>query len=92
MGDFERYKKDKDIESEIYMNVVPIIISRAMWEDTQNQKGKNQRSYSMHRVYIFFQKLICPKCGKIMTGKGAGGKNSSTKFYIFSLYRLINFQ
>ena len=58
MGDFERYKKDKDRESEIYMNVVPPIISRAMWEDTQNQKGKNQRSYSRHRVYIFFQKLI----------------------------------
>ena len=81
MGDFERYKKDKDRESEIYMNVVTPIISRAMWEDTQNQKGKNQRSYSRHRVYIFFQKLICPKCGKIMTGKGAGGKKSKYMYY-----------
>ena len=81
MGDFERYKKDKDRESEIYMNVVPPIISRAMWEDTQNQKGKNQRSYSRHRVYIFFQKFICPKCGKIMTGKGAGGKKSKYMYY-----------
>lgn len=81
MGDFERYKKDKDRESEIYMNVIPPIISRAMWEDTQNQKGKNQRSYSRHRVYIFFQKLICPKCGKIMTGKGAGGKKSKYMYY-----------
>ncbi len=81
MGDFERYKKDKDRESEIYMNVVPPIISRAMWEDTQNQKGKNQRSYSRHRVYIFFQKLICPMCGKIMTGKGAGGKKSKYMYY-----------
>lgn len=81
MGDFERYKKDKDRESEIYMNVVPPIISRAMWEDTQNQKGKNQRSYSRHRVYIFFQKLICPKCEKIMTGKGAGGKKSKYMYY-----------
>ena len=67
--DEDVYKKNKDRDSEIYMNVVPPIISRAMWEDTQNQKGKNQRSYSRHRVYIFFQKLICPKCGKIMTGK-----------------------
>lgn len=81
MGDFERYKKDKNRESEIYMNVVPPIISRAMWEDTQNQKGKNQRSYSRHRVYIFFQKLICQKCGKIMTGKGAGGKKSKYMYY-----------
>lgn len=81
MGDFERYKKDRTRESEIYMNVVPPIISRAMWEDTQNQKGKNQRSYSRHRVYVFFQKLICPKCGKIMTGKGAGGKKSKYMYY-----------
>ena len=81
MGDFERYKKDKNRESEIYMNVVPAIISRAMWEDTQNQKGKNQRAYSRHRIYIFFQKLICPKCGKIMTGKGAGGKKSRYMYY-----------
>ena len=81
IGDFERYKKDKNRESEIYMNVVPPIISRAMWEDTQNQKGKNQRLYSRHRVYIFFQKLICPKCGKIMTGKGAGGKKSKYMYY-----------
>jgi len=81
MGDFERYKKNKDRESEIYMNVVPPIISRAMWEDTQNQKGKNQRSYSRHRIYIFFQKLICPKCGKMMTGKGSGGKKSKYMYY-----------
>ena len=27
-------------ECEIYMNVVPPIIFRAMWEDTQNQKCK----------------------------------------------------
>ena len=47
MGDFERYKKDKTRESEIYMNVVPPIISRAMWEDTQNQKGKNQRAFAL---------------------------------------------
>lgn len=81
MGDFERYKKDKTRESEIYMNVVSPIISRAMWEDTQNQKGKNQRAYSRHRIYIFFQKLSCPKCGRIMTGKGAGGKKSKYMYY-----------
>lgn len=81
MGDFERFKKDKNRESEIYMNVVPAIVSRAMWEDAQNQKGKNQRTYSRHRVYIFFQKLICPKCGKIMTCKGSGGKKSKYMYY-----------
>ncbi len=62
MGDFERYKRSKDKESQIYMDVVPPIISRAMWEEAQMQKEKNQRAYCRNRVYIFFQKLVCPKC------------------------------
>ena len=31
MGDYERYKNDNDKETEIYMDVVPPIITRAMW-------------------------------------------------------------
>lgn len=30
MGDYERYKNDNDKETEIYMDVVPPIITRAM--------------------------------------------------------------
>ena len=58
----------KDIEmimikkTEIYMDVVPPIITRAMWEEVQNQKETNQketnqRAYCRNRVYIFFQNL-----------------------------------
>ena len=36
------------------MNVVEPIISRAMWNEAQHQKEKNQRSYTRDRVYIFF--------------------------------------
>lgn len=77
IGDYERYKrvgKEQGKELEIYMNVVEPIISRAMWEDVQKQKEKNQMSYCRDRVYMFFQKLQCPTCGKIMTCKGSGGK------------------
>ena len=35
------------------MNVVEPIISRAMWNEEQHQKEKNQRSYARDRVYIF---------------------------------------
>ena len=35
------------------MNVVEPIISRAMWNEAQHQKEKNQRSYARDRVYIF---------------------------------------
>ena len=62
MGDYERYKYDTDKETELFVDVVPPIITRAMWEEIQKQKGKNQRSYCRNRVYIFFQKLVCPTC------------------------------
>jgi len=62
MGDYERYKYDTDKETELIVDVVPPIITRAMWEEIQKQKGKNQRSYCRNRVYIFFQKLVCPTC------------------------------
>ena len=61
-GDYERYKYDTDKETELFVDVVPPIITRAMWEEVQKQKEKNQRSYCRNRVYIFFQKLVCPTC------------------------------
>ncbi len=62
MGDYERYRYDADKETELFVDVVPPIITRAMWEEVQKQKEKNQRSYCRNRVYIFFQKLVCPTC------------------------------
>lgn len=81
MGDYERYKYDTDKETELFVNVVPPIITRAMWKEIQKQKGKNQRSYCRNRVYIFFQKLVCPTCGSIMTCKGAGGSKAKYLYY-----------
>ena len=49
MGDYEQYKrigKAQSIEPIIYMNVVKPIISRAMWEEAQLQKEKNQRAFT----------------------------------------------
>lgn len=83
MVDYERYKNDNDKETEIYMDVVPPIITRAMWEEVQKQKETNQRAHCRNIVYIFFQKLVCPTCGQIMTCKGTGGKKS--KIYVLLL-------
>ena len=33
MGDYERYKYDNDKETELFIDVVPSIITRAMWEE-----------------------------------------------------------
>ena len=84
MGDYEMYKRVKEwknVEPVIYMNVVEPIIPRYIWEECQAQKIINQRTYTRDRVYTFFQKLKCPKCGKIMKCKGSGGKRKKYVYY-----------
>ena len=84
MGDYEQYKrigKLQSIEPIIYTNVVEPIISRAVWEEAQSQKEKNQRAYARDRVYLFFQKLKCPKCNNIMNCKGSGGTKKKYMYY-----------
>ena len=84
MGDYEQYKKIGKVQGKepiIYMNVVEPIISRAMWEEAQIQKEKNQRAYTRDRVYLFFQKLRCPNCNRIMKCKGSGGKKKKYMYY-----------
>ena len=84
MGDYEMYKRLKEwknVEPVIYMNVVEPIIPRYIWEECQAQKIINQRTYTRDRVYTFFQKLKCPKCGKIMKCKGSGGKRRKYVYY-----------
>ena len=84
MGDYEMYKRLKEwknVEPVIYMNVVEPIIPRYIWEECQAQKIINQRTYTRDRVYTFFQKLKCPKCGKIMKCKGSGSKRKKYVYY-----------
>ena len=80
MGDYEKGKSNNK-DTTVFMNVVEPIISRAMWEEAQHQKEKNQRSYARDRVYIFFQKLKCPKCNRIMKCKGYGGTKKKYMYY-----------
>ena len=80
-GDYEQYKVDKSRESIIYVDVVDPIIPRYLWDECQDQKIKNQRTYSRHRTYIFFQKLICPHCGRIMKCKASGSHDGRYMYY-----------
>ena len=80
MGDYEKGKSNNK-DTTVFMNVVEPIISRAMLEEAQHQKEKNQRSYARDRVYIFFQKLKCPKCNRIMKCKGSGGIKKKYMYY-----------
>lgn len=57
------------------------IIPRYIQEECQLQKEKNQRTYTRDRVYPFFQKLKCPKYGKILKCKGSDSKDRQYTYY-----------
>lgn len=65
----------------VYENVVPVIIPRDVWEDCQNQKGKNSRNFTRNVPYLFLQKIKCPHCGRILAGKAPGGKKKFKYIY-----------
>ena len=52
-----------------------------MWEECQFQKKNNSRAYSRTLTYIFLQKLLCPKCGKILGGKASKKKGHEYFYY-----------
>ena len=64
----------------LYESVVEPIVSKKMWEECQVQTRKNTRNYTRRNDYIFFQKIMCPKCNRIMACKAPGG---SKKKYIY---------
>jgi len=64
-----------------YENVVEPIISKKLWEDCQVQTRKNTRNFTRRNDYIFFQKIVCPHCNKIMACKAPGGKKKKYIYY-----------
>ena len=65
----------------LYENVVEPIISKELWEDCQEQVRKNTRNYTRRNDYIFFQKIACPDCKRIMACKAPGGKKKKYIYY-----------
>ena len=80
-GDFIHGKKTK--HPTYYENVVEPIISKEMWSDCQVQKKKNSRSYKRTLIYLYLQKLKCPKCNRILGGKATTKKNGNAYFYYY---------
>ena len=67
----------------LYEDVVEPLVSKYLWEECQNQKGKNSRNYTREVTYLFLQKVRCAKCGRIMAGRSPG----STKKHKYVYYR-----
>ena len=80
-GDFVHGKRTKN--PTYYSNVVEPIIDKEKWEECQVQKKRNSRSYQRTVIYLFLQKLCCPKCNRILGGKATTKKNGHTYYYYY---------
>ena len=80
-GDFVHGKRTN--HPTYYEDVVEPIVSKEMWEDCQVQKKKNSKSYQRTLIYLYLQKLKCPKCGRILGGKATTKKNGKSYFYYY---------
>jgi Site-specific recombinases, DNA invertase Pin homologs len=64
-----------------YENVVDKIISKEQWEDCQVQKKRNARHFERTAVYLFTNKLKCPKCDCFLGGRATKKKNGNRYYY-----------
>ena len=78
-GDFVHGKRTK--KPTYYPNVVEAIISKEMWEECQVQKKRNARNYRRDKEYLFLQKLMCPKCKRVLGGNATRKKNGTIYYY-----------
>ncbi|MBR4262307.1 MAG: recombinase family protein [Bacilli bacterium] len=81
------YLSNKGKKSEkYYENVCPAIIDKDLWEYCQDQAPRNLKHYQRNKVYLFLQKLCCPKCGRTMGGKATRKKNGKVYYYYHCIF------
>lgn len=80
IGNME-YGKRTNGEIQVFEDVVPPIIDKTSFECVQKRKEKNLKNFTRKLTYIFMQKMICPKCGKVMGGSSSTSKNKTKHVY-----------
>lgn len=80
-GVWEHKKKNKNEESIEKTGHIPPIITKEIFDECQEQIKKNSRNYYRDKQYLFMQKLVCPKCGRIMACNGT--RKPSGKDYLY---------
>jgi len=66
---------------QIFQDVVPSIIDKTTFECVQKRKEKNLKNYHRKGIYIFMQKILCPKCHKIMGGESSTSHTGEKHIY-----------
>jgi len=80
-GVYEHKKKNKDENVEEKTGHIPPIITKEIYDECQENIKKNSRNYYRNKRYLFMQKLVCPKCGRIMACNGT--KKPDGKEYLY---------
>lgn len=68
-------------KKQIFEDVVPPIIDKTSFNIVQKRKEKNLKNFKRKATYIFMQKIVCPKCNKIMGGSSSTSKNKEKHLY-----------
>ncbi|MCI9279873.1 MAG: recombinase family protein [Bacilli bacterium] len=80
IGNME-FGKRTNGDNQIFEDVVPAIIDKTTFECVQKRKEKNLKNFHRKIVYIFMQKMRCPKCNKIMGGSSSTSRDKTKHAY-----------
>ena len=80
-GDYFKGKHLPKDQQVYYEDVVEPIVSKELWENCQIQQKNNSKAYKRNKTYLFLQKLVCPKCNRILGGKATRKKNGNVYYY-----------
>lgn len=80
IGNME-FGKRTNGDNQIFEDVVPAIIDKTTFECVQKRKEKNLKNFHRKIVYIFMQKIRCPKCNKIMGGSSSTSRDKTKHAY-----------
>lgn len=81
IGIYEYRRNVENKETIEIDNIVPKIIEEDIFYQCQENIQKNMRNYYRGKQYLFMQKLVCPKCGRIMACNGTKKANGTEYLY-----------
>lgn len=81
IGIYEYRRNVENKETIEIVDIVPKIIDEDIFYQCQENIQKNIRNYYRGKQYLFMQKLVCPKCGRIMACNGTKKANGTEYLY-----------
>ncbi|MFA5603787.1 MAG: recombinase family protein [Bacilli bacterium] len=83
IGTYEYRKRVKDKETIEITDIVPRIIEDEVFYECQENIKKNTRNYYRSKKYLFMQKLVCPKCERVMACSGTTKTKSNRDYHYY---------